>query len=377
MNKLYQRILPQLAVACALVAGVQAAPPAMESLAEGQCPRISDPLGRAGMAAVALDGAHGTPQLLMLGGANFPHAKRSATGFFQTGAKVFYDTVEVFSPTLGASLPLGKLPYPVGYAAYAPTDRGMLLAGGCNADGHLSDTLLLRCESGGVTVTPQASLPIPLAYPAFAELDGKLYIFGGQESPDATTALRRCFVWESDAWRELAPMPGEGRMLAAAGVIDGRIYVAGGCSLHPDAEGKAERSYLNSVLVYDPASDTWSEAPSMPETLVAPASPLPVWRGRLLVIGGDPGNYYRAKLAGQEPPQHPGQNRCVYAFDPADGIWTPLGDNCVGIATAPAVGVGNTVYTISGETRPAVRTPVIGTLRLSAPTSPTSIPPTL
>ena len=103
----------------------------------------------------------------------------------------------------------------------------------------------------------------------------------------------------------------------------------------------------------------------MPETIVAPASPMPTTHGGMLLLCGDPGNFYRASLAGNAPADHPGQNTTVYSFNPQTGTWTIAGQNSIGIATAPAVKIMGTVYIISGETHPGVRTPVISTLNLS------------
>lgn len=336
--------------------------PPVETVLTANCHKVLDPLGCAGMVAAEMPMEYGGSQIIMAGGANFPGDKPAAN---VQGPKVFHDEVDVLSPTLGGVTRIGKLPYPVGYAACASTDKGMMIAGGCNAEGHLSKAIMVRYYRNKFKVKGLADLPIPVAYPAFTEMEGKLYVFGGQETADAVTALKRCFVFENNAWRELAPMPDDGRMLAAAGVVNGKIYVAGGCSLHPDAAGKAERTYLASVLVYDPATDSWSRTSDMPETIVGMATPLPTFAGKLYVVGGDPGNYYRATLAGNPPATHPGQNRAVYAFNPEGGFWSKEGDNTVGVATAPCVRIGNTIYTVSGELRPRVRTPLISAVRLN------------
>lgn len=340
--------------------------PIVETVLTANCHKVLDPLGCAGMVAAEMPMEYGGSQIIMAGGANFPGDKVSATGLPVQGPKVFHDEVTVLSPTLGGVFAVGKLPYPVGYAACATTDKGMVIAGGCNADGHLSKALMVRYYRNKFQVKELPELPIPVAYPAFIESDGKLYLFGGQETADATAALKRCFVFENNAWRELAPMPDDGRMLAAAGVVKGKIYVAGGCSLHPDADGKAERTYLASVLVYDPAADSWSTASDMPETLVGMATPMQTFDGKLYVVGGDPGNYYRATLTGNAPATHPGQSRAVYAFNPEGGFWSKEGENTVGVATAPCVLIGNTIYTVSGELRPRVRTPLISAVKLHA-----------
>lgn len=366
MNKLLLPLLLGALPLSAIIADEDApAPrPLVETVLTANCHKVLDPLGCAGMVAAEMSMEYGGSQIIMAGGANFPGDKMGASGLPVQGPKVFHDEVSVLSPTLGGVFAVGKLPYPVGYAACASTDKGMMIAGGCNADGHLKRALMVRYYRNKFRVEELPELPISIAYPAFAEVGGKLYIFGGQETADATEALKRCFVYENGAWRELAPMPDDGRMLAAAGVAKGKIYVAGGCSLHPDAAGKAERTYLASVLVYDPAADSWSTASDMPETLVGMATPLPTFGGKLYVVGGDPGNFYRATLAGNAPANHPGQSRAVYAFNPEGGFWSKEGENTVGVATAPCVLIGNIIYTVSGELRPRVRTPLISAVKL-------------
>ncbi len=330
---------------------------------------IPDKVGRAGMVAAALPANenHASPVIMMAGGANFPYAKPGATTAEERGAKVFYDDVAVMQQPgscdscSAAPMTAGKLPAPVGYAAFAPSDKGMVIAGGCNAQGHTAS--VVRAELFGSEVRAEAlpDLPVSTAYPAFAVENGKLYVMGGQETAESTTCLNRCFVLDladTDAgWKELAPLP-QGLMLAGAGALDGKIYVAGGCSLHANAQGAAERTYLKSTYCYDPASNAWSRVADMPETLVGAANPLPAVGGKLLAIGGDPGKFYRASLAGQAPAMHPGQNRTIYGFD--GSAWTnTMSSLPVGIATAPAVVAGEEVFVISGETHPGVRTPLI------------------
>jgi hypothetical protein len=57
-------------------------------------------------------------------------------------------------------------------------------------------------------------------------------------------------------WRTLAPMPTP-RSEVAVAAVGGKIYVIGGF------EGDGSTS--DAVEVYDPATDTWTQAPSLPE----------------------------------------------------------------------------------------------------------------
>lgn len=334
---------------------------------------IQDNVGRAGMIAALLapNDRHDTPVVLLAGGANFPHAKPNARTAEERGEKVFYDDIVALPHNMTsageaaavAPVAKGSLMRPLGYAAFVATPRGLVVAGGCNAEGHTAK--VSRTELYGQELRTEAlpDLPRTVAYPAFALVGSKFYVIGGQEKPDSTTCLASCFVLDLNdtnaGWKEMAPMPG-GRMLAAAGVVNGVVYVVGGCSLKPDAKGEGVRTYLNEVLCYDPGSNSWARvAGEMPEPLVGMANPLPVYQGKLYVAGGDPGEYYRAALVGQQPDVHPGQSKTVYSFTPATGGWAKEGELRQGVATLPAVLADGTVYTISGETHPGVRTPII------------------
>lgn len=331
--------------------------------------QIPDKVGRAGMAAVLIPETGG---ILMTGGANFPNAKPGAKTPAERGAKAFYGDVCFMDLSKGCTTPqavtVGTLPAPIGYAAYAACGKSMIIAGGCNADGHLATVTCTELKGNEASTSMLPDLPTTIAYPAFAVIGTKLYVMGGQEKADSVTCLSRSFVLDMAApnkgWQELARMP-EARMLAAAGVIDGKIYVTGGCSLHPDAKGAAERTYLHSTLCYEPETDTWSSTAPMPEPLVGAANPLPAVNGKLYVVAGDPGNFYRASLTGKAPAIHPGQNKTVYSFTPATGQWVKEGNNATGVATCPAVQWDDSIYIISGETHPGVRTPLISNIQIN------------
>ncbi len=340
-------------------------------LAQAEELAIHDPVGRAGMVATMLDanGNHQMPVIMMAGGANFPYAKPGATTPEERGAKVFYNDVAVMIPPGSCAacstrpMVAGKLKEPIAYAAFAASDKGMVIAGGCNEKGHSKQVQRVELFATQARSEWLPDLPVTTAYPAFVSYGGKLYVMGGQETAESTTCLNRCFVlnlFDTNAgWQEIAPLP-EGIMLATAGQLNGKLYVMGGCSLHPNAHGQAERTYLASTYCYDMEKNEWSRAADMPETLVGAASPAYSRRGHLFVLGGDPGNFYRASLKGEAPATHPGQSRRIYAFD--GDTWQLWKDDelPIGIATAPAV-YADRHYVISGETHPGVRTAAITT----------------
>ncbi|MCK4300157.1 MAG: hypothetical protein KAX80_11520, partial [Planctomycetes bacterium] len=90
-----------------------------------------------------------------------------------------------------------------------------------------------------------APLPVGLSGVAVAAAGGKLYVFGG-DSASGYMATTYEYDPAADTWTQKAPMPGGPRSYAAATVLNGKIYVAGGW---PD---------LRIFEEYDPSSDTWT-----------------------------------------------------------------------------------------------------------------------
>lgn len=316
---------------------------------------IPDAHGLAGMAAAAVT-EQGRPVVLAAGGAHFPDAPP-----WQGGSKIFRDDLYVCRD--GQWSRAGGLPRPIAYAAFAPTARGMVIAGGCDADTHSRDVWLVQSD-GACRVLPQ--LPVTVAYASFAVVNNRLYVIGGQQTPASTTALRTVFYldltdpdsaqgWQTavDGQSRPSMIPGEGRMLATAGVLNGRIYLVGGCSLAPGTGADAVRTYLDEVLVFDPARGEWSDAAAaLPTPLAGAVSPAPAREGTLMVIGGDDGSRY-----GMPPADHPGQSRSILLYEPKRQVWERSTlELDQGIATAPGVVLDESVYIISGETRPGIRT---------------------
>lgn len=81
----------------------------------------------------------------------------------------------------------------------------------------------------------------------------------------------------TNAWTYLADMPTP-RSTATAGVIGGKLYVAGG------KDSRAGRGAMNELEIYDPATDTWTEGADMTTRRWGPSSA--VVDGELWVIGG-------------------------------------------------------------------------------------------
>ena len=100
-------------------------------------------------------------------------------------------------------------------------------------------------------------LPQPVSNNAVAavHVDGRtsVFTFAGIDSTKAWSGVTNvAYRWDvgSDAWREIEPVPGPGRLAATAQVVGGLIYVFSGYTV---AEDGSEKS-LPDVAIYDPVA---------------------------------------------------------------------------------------------------------------------------
>lgn len=146
-----------------------------------------------------------------------------------------------------------------------------------------------------------ARLPRPLITKAVAALGGKIYFISGVTAEGPTDAVT-AYDLVSRRWTSRAPAP-EMLYNQDAAVLDGLIYIAGGCVRGDLAAPSA------SVYAYDPKEDTWSLLPSLPEPVFDAVSA--AIGGRFVVIGGVSGRV---------------ASRRVYAYSPKDRVWSQLAD---------------------------------------------------
>lgn len=90
----------------------------------------------------------------------------------------------------------------------------------------------------------------------------------------------RAFRWNVGGreWREIAPVPGPGRLASTAQAVDGRVYLFGGYVV---AEDGSEVSLPN-VDIYDPDSDSWTRGADMPIPVDDAVSG--IWQDSLIVL---------------------------------------------------------------------------------------------
>lgn len=352
------------------------------SVMSAELPDLPDPIGRAGLMAAVIELADGRLAILAAGGANFPDGPP-----WDGGSKTFHREILLLSREVAIDRwgwrVIGQLPNPTAYAAFCPSPdrRGMVVAGGCSADGHHQAVLLVRADGH---VEPYADpMPIPLAYSGFCVHDGRLVIIGGTASPSAETAhagmISLRLAAPGEGWRRIDEDPRKAGILFFCGSFGHELVWGGGCGISAGPNG-VERRYRDRVYrevpamsegladrstgsssnasleeARDPGVDIRLDAP-----LAATAGPAIPLADGLVFVGGDDGRY-----AG--PPQdHPGQSRTVWFLNPQDGRCRPIGIWPTPIVTAPLVRLDDDLVTISGETRPGMRTPAVSRMPIPA-----------
>lgn len=98
--------------------------------------------------------------------------------------------------------------------------------------------------------------PVPIHHAAAVSFGGIIYVFGGYTTSQfVPTGLAYRYAPQIKAWERLADMPLP-RGAHAAGLIDYKVYVAGGVGI--------DGQLLSAVHVYDISAQTWSTAPDLP-----------------------------------------------------------------------------------------------------------------
>jgi len=144
------------------------------------------------------------------------------------------------------------------------------------------------------------ALPQPVNHHMAAAANGKIYVFGGQsDSPTASPFVDTTFEFDpaTQKWRTLWPMP-TARSAGSTAVINGKVYVAG---------GRPPRGH--DFAVYDPFNDKWTTLPDLPTArnhLVVTAID-----AKVFVVGG------RFEAGAASP-----MTDVVEVFDPATQKWS-------------------------------------------------------
>ena len=102
-----------------------------------------------------------------------------------------------------------------------------------------------------------AAMPAAKYGHSAAVLDGKIYASGGFTTSGEISDALEAYDPVANTWTTLASLS-LARMHHASAVVHGKLYVFGGCS----SDGR-----MDQVAVYNPASNSWASAASLPASL--------------------------------------------------------------------------------------------------------------
>jgi N-acetylneuraminic acid mutarotase len=136
-------------------------------------------------------------------------------------------------------------------------------------------------------------------------------------------------------WTKSTPFP-ESRAGYAAGVLDGKLVIAGGTYWEGSKGHWVKKQFSASTHAFDPITQVWEELPDLPTPLGYAASVVVV--NKLFVLGGYTGTEVSRKIY-------------ALAKTPGGYAWTDFGALPVDRLFAGAVSVGRRIYLLGGVTQ--------------------------
>lgn len=159
---------------------------------------------------------------------------------------------------------------------------------------------------------------------------GGVYEFGNEHEPYRFLEI---YDFKTHRWSSGPDMP-TARHHFGAGVIDGKIYFAGG--------RQPQKLNLDAFEEFDPAKDRWYKLPPIPTGTGSPA--VAAVDGKLIVAGG-----------GTEVVDNPAEGtilKAAFAYDPRKRRWSRLPDLLQARHGAAAAAAGGRMYVFRGAPCP-------------------------
>ncbi len=174
------------------------------------------------------------------------------------------------------------------------------------------------------TWTSKQSMPAARYASAFAATNGKLYVFGGRFG-ESIFGDSYAYDPGANSWSVLASMPGPRGAGNGAGVINGKIYIAGGVS-------PGSPNFINNnLLEYDPVTNAWTSRANMPTPSAEGATE--VINGKLYVVTSNDGSVFRNWL---------------HVWDPSNNTWTQLASSPVAHVSPASGTINGKLYLVGG-----------------------------
>lgn len=196
---------------------------------------------------------------------------------------------------VGKWSPAPQLTHRRSYPASAAIDGQIYVAAGMVGETGKPLDFLERFDPSRNEWTSLMPLPVSFSAAAGASLNGRLWVIGGDNSPEADGRQVYSYDLAADRWRSEPRLPAT-RMNLAAVTFRGKLYAIGG--LDPVQPTKT-------VFVYDPRTRRWSKGTPLPVALHAHSAS--VYKDEIWVFGGRDRTVQR--------------QRGVWIYNPGRGDW--------------------------------------------------------
>lgn len=237
-----------------------------------------------------------------------------------------------------------KLPAPRHHPMILATDEAAYALGGygrSDAGDWTAMTDVWRLEDGAWIAA--GTMPQRQCETVGAVVDGRIHLITGRAPVAAPNGnwndqgdidLHQVWSPGDDRWETARPNP-MARNSAAAAVLDGAIWVAGGRRVGGSGTGQLDR--------YDPAEDRWDTLRPIPRSFAANNQvggglAMAAAGGKLVAFGGE---WFRSGGGG-------GVFAETWIYDPATDVWTEGPAMKTPRHGLGAAAIGDTVYAVSG-----------------------------
>jgi len=180
--------------------------------------------------------------------------------------------------------------------------------------------------------TTLASMPTPREGLGIAVVNGRIYAIGGL-SDNTLLNVNEEYTPSLNQWTTKSPMP-TARTGFAVAVYDSKIYCIGGT-----IGGAGSNEFVGNNEVYDPVSDTWQTAASMP----TPRADLSasVVNGKIYLIGG---------MAYSSKSPFYVETNITEVYDPTTNSWSAAASMPIAVYGYSSGVINDEIYVIGGST---------------------------
>lgn len=318
--------------------------------------------------------------LIVAGGANFPKGHP----FFTQGKKSFYSDIFVFD-TRNKQLNLvarGQLPVKAGHGATLVVDNSLYLIGGKNNEQAFDSIIKLTLDDFNKPITKIiGKLPFTWESGGAAWQNNALYIFAGKQNGQVSNKVcKYSFISAKCIDNKHTPsLPGLSRTDFPAINHNGYFYVFGGLNL---TAGKANY-VLTDAYAFDFNKAQWKTLPSITVDKkpfsVAGGGVASLTHNQLVLLGGVNREIFNNAILQLTTRQGDDLNafkkhyfslskaeinfsRRQVIYDIDDSAWFTLSEKVPfggGAGPLTVTQKGNSIYWISGEVKPVIRSPNI------------------